>query len=395
MSIEALVEISRFYGSNPDYVIAGGGNTSLKDSETLYIKSSGRALADAVPDTFVRMGRKALAGIWEKTYPGNEVLREKEVLSDLMAARQAGEEPAAEARMGRGSPPAQKRPSVETLLHNLLPFAYVVHLHPALVNGMTCSQQGEKAMTEIFGETAIWIPSTKPGYVLSKKVKTALDNYRADYKKVPEIIFLQNHGVFVGADSVDGIKKNYSDIMERLEKKIKRQPDFSCEPIRPGENTEASLVVSQAVINATKSALAEVAEANAVFLCNREIAAMVRDQASFYPVSSAFTPDHIVYAGSDPLFTAARKADSLREDWKNHIDKTGRPPKIAAIQGLGVFGLGSSEKNAELALDLFKDTVKVAVFSESFGGPIFMSRDLIDFINEWEAEQFRKTVSAK
>jgi len=378
MSIEALVEVSRFYGKNPDYVIAGGGNTSFKDSDTLYIKGSGQALANVVPDSFVAMDRKALAGIWEKTYSNEEAEREKAVLSDLLAARRAGEE--------------RKRPSVETMLHDLLPFKYVVHLHPALVNGMTCSRRGAAAMAEVFGEEAIWIPSTNPGYVLSKKVKTALDNYRAAHGRPSGLIFLQNHGIFVGGNDTEDIKDSYRDIMERLEKKIKRQPDFSGEAELNGE---AEPNDENRTLDETTSALKEISGASVAFLHNREIAALVRDRDSFYPVSSAFTPDHIVYAGSDPLYTNAGDLAALSKDWKNHIDKTGRAPKITAVRGLGVFGLGSSDKNAALALELFKDAVKVAVYSESFGGPEFMSRDQIDFINNWEVEQFRAKVSTK
>ncbi|MCL2320225.1 MAG: class II aldolase/adducin family protein [Treponema sp.] len=371
MSIEALAKISRYYGSNPDYVIAGGGNTSFKDQDTLCIKGSGMALADAVPAAFVRMDRKALAAIWDKTYPAESDAREKAVLADLLAARKAGEE--------------QKRPSVETMLHDLLPFKYVVHLHPALVNGLTCSKQGKAAMERIFAEEAIWIPSTNPGYILSLKVKKALDGYTAKHGKPAAIIFLQNHGVFAAADSVAGIKDIYRDIMQRLEKNSKRQPDFSNESRKaPAEFAPV---------------LAELAKGKNVrgytaFLCNTEIAGLVKDRASFRPVSSAFTPDHIVYAGSDPLFTEAKTPGALRDAWKSHVDKTGRPPKIAAIQGLGVFGLGAAEKAANLALELFRDAVKVAVYSESFGGPRFMSQDQIDFINNWEVEAFRSRISS-
>ena len=175
MSIDALVEISRFYGANPDYVLAGGGNTSWKDGDTLYIKGSGYSLAEAVPDSFVKMDRGALARIWEKEYPtsgaddplGNR--RESAVLSDLMASRRPGEE--------------NKRPSVEVLLHDILPFAFVVHLHPALVNGLTCSRRGETAMREIFGEEAVWIPIANPGFILSKIVKSAIDDFSAAHGK--------------------------------------------------------------------------------------------------------------------------------------------------------------------------------------------------------------------
>jgi rhamnose utilization protein RhaD (predicted bifunctional aldolase and dehydrogenase) len=170
--------------------------------------------------------------------------------------------------------------------------------------------------------------------------------------------------------------------MERLEKKIKRRPDFSDE-----ETAAPQPELSQA--------LAKLGGGCALFLRNREIAALVRDRASFQPVSSAFTPDHIVYAGSDPLYTAAKTPSALEEAWKSHVEKIGMPPKIIAIEGLGVFGTGASEKTAALALELFKDSVKVAVFSESFGGPLFMSQDKIDFINNWEVEAFRTKVAAK
>jgi len=380
MSIEALVEISRYYGSKSDYVIAGGGNTSFKDKETLYVKGSGTELANAAAETFVRMDRKALAGIWEKTYPEDSAAREKAVLADLLAAREAGEE--------------QKRPSVETMLHDLLPNDYVVHTHPALVNGLTCSQQGEKAMKELFAEKAIWIPSTNPGYILAQKVKNAQEDYRAVHGVSASIIFLQNHGVFVGSGSTEGIKEIYRDIIKKLENKIKTKPDFS------GESRAAPAALSAALTSALAAALAALSGGKVAFLCNREISGFVKDRAAFYPVSSAFTPDHIVYAGSDPLFyetpnAAGFQEAPLQKAWGDHVEKTGKPPKIVAVQGLGIFGLGSSEKAANLAIELFTDAVKVAVFSRAFGGPLFMSRDQIDFINGWEVEAFRSKVSMK
>ena len=348
MSLEALAEISRYYGKNPEYILAGGGNTSFKDEDTLYVKGSGLSLADADADSFVRMDRKALASIWVKQYPKGDGERESAVLADMMAARKPGDE--------------NKRPSVEALLHGILPFNFVVHLHPALVNGLTCSQYGEAAMKEIFGAKAIWIPSINPGYVLSKAVKTAMEDYCAVYNKPPAIIFLQNHGVFVGDDNVDGAKNIYSEIMDKIGERIKRQPDFS------GENRR----VSTPQVSVISVMLAEIAGASA-FMQSSEVAAAVKDNISFASVSSAFTPDHIVYSGSDPLFIetetlvkAALQEKSLQRAalfclWENHIQKTGRKPKIVAVQDLGVFGVGATEKAASLALDLFKDTIKVSV----------------------------------
>ena len=376
MSIEKLVDISRHYGKNPDYVLGGGGNTSWKNGETLIVKGSGLPLSDVDSGSFVKMDRNALARIWEREYPVSGAEREPAVLADMMAARKPGEE--------------AKRPSVETLLHEIMPFEFVVHLHPTLVNGLTCSQEGEAAAVEIFRGEAVWIPSINPGYVLSKNVKTALDKYSVMRNRKANIIFLQNHGVFVGGDSIDGIKKTYDDIMQAIGSRIKRRPDFSGEEFSSGEtqiNTHISGIIGL---------LAELTGGAASFMRSAEIAALVKDRASFYPVSSAFTPDHIVYAGSDPLFAeSALQEAALQEAWKNHAEKTKKNPKIVAVQGLGVFGAAATEKAAALALDLFKDAVKVAAYTESFGGPLFMTRDKIDFINSWEVERFRASVSAR
>ncbi|MDR0495338.1 MAG: class II aldolase/adducin family protein [Treponema sp.] len=371
--MEALVELSRFYGADPDYVLAGGGNTSWKDGGILYVKGSGTALAEASAATFVKMDRNALALIWEKKYPESSAERESAVLSDMMAARMPGEE--------------QKRPSVETLLHDILPFAFIAHFHPALVNGVACSRQDEAAMREIFGKEPIWVSSVNPGYVLSRLVKTAMDAYREEYRKSASVIFLQNHGIFVGADSIGGIKEQYGEVMEKIGDRIKRRPDFSGVTITSGSDAaDTAGIIAQALIELSGSA---------AFMSGGEIAALVKDRSSFAPVSSAFTPDHIVYSGGDPLFTDAADGTGVRRAWEDHVQKTGRNPKVIAVQGLGVFGVAAAEKAARLALDLFKDTVKIACYAESFGGPLFMTQDQIDFINNWEVERFRSCVSVK
>jgi rhamnose utilization protein RhaD (predicted bifunctional aldolase and dehydrogenase) len=373
MGLAELTDISRFYGSNADYVLAGGGNTSFKDGETLYIKGSGTSLGAIEPEGFVKMDRGRLALIWKRRYSENADEREAAVLADMMAARRAGEE--------------NKRPSVETLLHDILPFAYVVHTHPSLVNGLTCSKSGEEAAAGLFGDDAIWIPSVNPGYILSALVKTALDTYRSRTGKTAAIIFLQNHGIFAGADSADGIKAIYERIMGLLEKSIKEKPDFSNRVTGYRNSAEVAMLLQQA----------SPARNIAVFERNNEFARLVQDASSFYPVSSALTPDHIVYSGSDPLFLSAEDISSagrLEAAWKGHVEKTGRAPKISGVRGLGVFGIGATEKAARLSLELFTDTARVSKYALSFGGVLFMTRDKIDFINNWEVEQYRSKVEA-
>jgi rhamnose utilization protein RhaD (predicted bifunctional aldolase and dehydrogenase) len=371
MSLQELSGISRFYGGNPDYVIAGGGNTSFKDGRFLYIKGSGTSLADIKPEDFVKMDRNALAEIWDRHYPEDPDAREAAVLADMMAARCPGEE--------------AKRPSVETLLHDILPYKYVVHTHPSMVNGLTCARQGEAAVRELFSGDAIWIPSTNPGYILSRAVRNAFEAFRAERGRDAEIIFLQNHGVFVGENSAEGIKAVYERIMAAIGAKLRRRPDLG------GRCSEYG---TSGTFAGTLAALAGKSRPGPWFVRfgrNNEIANFVKDRASFGPVSSAFSPDHIVYAGSDPLFVEDPAAAG--DAWEAHLAKTGRVPKITALRGCGIFGLGGSEKTADTAVELFTDAVKVAVYAESFGGSLFMTEDKTDFINNWEVERYRSQVA--
>ena len=120
MELDALIEMSHKYGADADFVLAGGGNTSYKTKDTLYIKGSGTRLATIDTDGFVKMDRAKLAELWNMTFSAEEKAREAEVLSAMMSARCAGEE--------------KKRPSVETLLHDLFPQKLVLHVHPAPVS---------------------------------------------------------------------------------------------------------------------------------------------------------------------------------------------------------------------------------------------------------------------
>jgi rhamnose utilization protein RhaD (predicted bifunctional aldolase and dehydrogenase) len=378
MSLQDLAEISRFYGSDPDYVIAGGGNTSFKDQNYLYIKASGTSLATAQPGDFVKMNRPALAKIWEKIYPAGADAREAAVLEDMMAARSPGEE--------------NKRPSVETLLHDILPFAFVVHTHPSLVNGLTCAQKGRETALELFAGRIVWVPSINPGYILSKAVKDAMESYRGEKGETADIIFLQNHGIFVGADGIDEIKVVYGKIMDAIGGQVRRKPDLSGKVSSCGN--------SDSVARELGKAAARISGQPAWFVQferNGELGRFTAGRDAFKPLSSAFTPDHIVYAGSDPLFLdsgVAGSAGAIEEALKTHAGKTGRLPKVVAVQGLGVFGLGNSEKAAGNAVELVDDAAKVAVYTESFGGPLFMPPEQITFINNWEVERYRSKVSA-
>jgi rhamnose utilization protein RhaD (predicted bifunctional aldolase and dehydrogenase) len=369
MSLEHIVELSNYYGSKEEFVLAGGGNTSFKTDDHLYVKASGYPLATITQEGFVKMDRRKLAQMWRTTYPSESGAREAAVLQDMMAARCAGEE--------------EKRPSVETLLHDALPQTYVVHTHPALVNGLTCGRDGEAQMQRLFGGSAVWVPIVNPGYVLAVEVRDAVKAHEADHGNPPELIFLQNHGVFVSADQPAAIREHYEAIVRKLQAAVHRQPDFSPVSADPARVQAARRAIATAYGNGDRCIH---------FETNRELQRLVADREHFEPLSSAYTPDHIVYAGHEPLFVPSPAAVQGELDAYRH--RNGNDPTIVAVQGLGAFGVAADEKAAGRALLLLLDAAKIAVYSESFGGHQFMPQDQIDFIRNWEVERYRKKVSS-
>lgn len=367
MGLKELVEVSNYYGADEEIVLAGGGNTSFKDDEFLYIKASGTTLATITENGFVKINRNRLAKMWEVEYSEDTKLREEQVLVDLMNARESTE--------------LSKRPSVETTLRNLFSQTYVVHTHPALVNGLTCSKQGEYFAKEIFGDDVIWIPATMPGYVLSKDVKDKIKEYENKTDKIANLLLLENHGIFVAGNTIDEIKEIMNDVMNKLNAHIKEVPNFAAVNV---EYRDIAEQISKAIgEDATE----------VIYVNNIEISKLITDEKAFADVNYAYTPDHMVYYKHTPLFVKTGK--NIAEQVENYKAKFGFLPKAVAVQNIGVFACGPDNKQAGIVRLLFLDAVKIAVYSQNFGGGQYMPKWLVDFINNWEVEAYRKSISEK
>jgi len=365
-----LVKISRFYGKESGFLLAGGGNTSFKDKRYLYVKASGFSLASIREDGFVKLDRNALNRIWEKEYPADVDLREKQALKDLMDSRVGGRE--------------IKRPSVESLLHAVLPQKYVIHTHPTIVNGLTCSKNGCQMAKQLFNTRCMWISSVNPGYILAKAIKTQLTEHEKKYNLIPDIILIENHGMFVGAETTREIKAIHNFVIGTLKKQIVREPDFS------------STWISKAEMEKVYSHLKNYSAFKDVYITfenNSEISAAVKDSTSFEKVHSSYTPDHIVYAGPEMLFIEDLK--SIEQDIDQYRERNDCYPKVIAVKMTGVFALGDEENSSHITMLFFLDALKIAVYTESFGGHKFMDKEQIDFIKNWEVEKFRSKVGLR
>jgi len=90
MDLSSLIEMSMKYGSNPDFVLAGGGNTSYKEDGIMAVKASGSALSVIGDDGFVFMDVEKLRALTGAVYPDDDKSRESRALKDMEAAKLEG-----------------------------------------------------------------------------------------------------------------------------------------------------------------------------------------------------------------------------------------------------------------------------------------------------------------
>jgi NAD(P)-dependent dehydrogenase (short-subunit alcohol dehydrogenase family)/rhamnose utilization protein RhaD (predicted bifunctional aldolase and dehydrogenase) len=373
--IKELISVSKFYGKNPQYVIAGGGNTSWKSDGELYIKASGVSLADIDENGFCVLDRVKLSRLPEMSFSTDPVIREEQVKNGLLDCRV--------------NPSSGLRPSVETSLHDLFGYAFVVHTHPTLVNGLLCSMEAEAGVSKLFGSKALYIPYSDPGFVLFTIIRKKILEFRGKYGADPQMVFIQNHGIFVAADTIEEINDIYNEVEKKLQNAVA--------PVSEKEPGELSKLVTD-ILPAVRMLLSGEKVKVARAFNSPSIAAFITDRDAFSKIIHPFTPDQMVYCLSEYLFVEnTSNPEAILEEIHSGItaftEKKGVMPKVIFIRNEGAIVAEDSPVSLDYLESLVNDFTQIALFTENFGGPHPMTQEQIAFIESWEVENYRKKVS--
>ena len=134
------VYTSRLLGQDPNLVLQGGGNTSVKmnvtnlfgeSEEVLYVKGSGWDLA-----TIERQGFAPVKLDLLKRMARLKHLSDTGMVRNQRAAM---------------TDPSAPNPSVEAILHAIIPFRFVDHTHADSVVAVSNTKNGEARIKEIYG----------------------------------------------------------------------------------------------------------------------------------------------------------------------------------------------------------------------------------------------------
>jgi len=374
-SLVNLLEISHFYGNDNEFVIGGGGNTSWKDEKNLFIKASGTRLGSLTGQGLIKLDRKKLDAMLSNSFPDDIQRRDQMILEGLMKSCIDNER--------------NLRPSVETPLHHLIRYQYVIHTHPTRINALLCSRDCREVVKKIFPDDVLFVEYTDPGYVLFKKLESEILAYRNRFSKDPAIILVQNHGVFISADSCEEIRQLYDYCLNIVNTANSFSLDINTIPV--SEKATEVIPAIRMLLSGKEIKILKVRQ-------NKLIGHFTSDKASAGLVSLPFTPDNIVYCKARPLYIESiGTPNEIVEEFRIKLDKYqsafGSFPKIILINQIGLIAADESIKMTEILLDVFEDLMKISYLSQAFGGPHFLSPERISFIENWESENYRHKMS--
>ncbi|MBB1482429.1 class II aldolase/adducin family protein [Tessaracoccus sp. MC1865] len=356
--LREIVTLSNEFGADPAFTRAGGGNSSVKSGGVLWIKPSGVSMATLSTDDLVPLAVDVLNSALASPDPDPALGDPVNHLATL-------------ARLDDGP----RRPSVEILFHALIDDTFVLHTHPLLINAVTCNADGEELTRRLFGDQVLWVPYVDPGLPLAREIAARRAAYtERTGRPAPTTTFLMNHGLIVSGDDPDQVRSESHRVMRRV----------------------------QQAVDAATGGLPAVAEAFRTALGVEFTALDSGEVAVGFPSTEAgarflhegpLIPDQIVYSGSFPLVLA--EGDDAEAAVRRHREQHGVAPVIAVVPGLGVIAVGADQKQAQTALEVYVDALTVGRAATALGRVRALDERERRFIENWEAEAYRKQVATE
>lgn len=352
-ALEELIQMSKYAGERFDLVQAGGGNTSVKfDDNSMYIKASGYLLSELSHHkghTMVALD-KVLAIL-----ENEEILKTKEKNKrDHIASEQ----------LSKAILQGTDRPSIETFLHALL-YKYTLHVHAISVNVFTSQKNWSEELKEL-DEAALCIPYETPGIELAILMKMQLESYELQHNKLPNTIFLQNHGLIISSDRFEDIQLWTDDIVRKAE--LRAGVDFS----------------RYRCTNALSTCFNRVFSTNDIaYLSEDHTIKNLLDSVDKVHLARPFSPDGFVFCG----YTTLPLTDLEDSPFKTYQLKYNDRPKIVTYKG-NLYIFAADLKKAKMMEDVLKNNLLIASSLEH--KLTYLEEDEIAYLGNWDAEKYRQ-----
>jgi len=375
------VYTSRLLGRDPDLVLHGGGNTSVKireinlfgeEEDILYVKGSGWDLESIDAPGFAPVHLDHLIRL-----AGLASLSDPQMVNELKT------------HMTVASAPT---PSVEAILHAVLPYTYVDHTHADAVVTMTNTDAGLERIKAIYGDEVVIVPYIMPGFDLARLCAVEFERQRNE--RTIGMVLL-NHGIFsFGATA----RESY----ERMIALVGRAEDY----LREQQAWELPAPAAASAAQPLREELAELRRAVSAVVGNPVIVqtdaaadglefARAADVGSISQQGPA-TPDHVIRTKRLPLL--GRDVQGYADAYRSYFDRQAGAakepktmldpaPRVILDETFGLCTVGRTAKDAQIVQDIYRHTMDIIRRAERLGGyRALPAQDIFD-MEYWDLEQ--------
>ncbi len=415
--LELRAYSSRLLGREPALVLHGGGNTSCKGEvadifgvkrRVLYVKGSGWDLKSIGAAGFAPTDLDYLLRLAEL-----EKLHDTEMMRQLRLAT---------------LDPAAPNPSVEAILHALIPHRYVDHTHADAVATLSNSPNGGRILRELYGAEALVLPYIMPGFALARQVAAAARG--VDWNKLRGIVLLQ-HGIFSFHEHAEGSYETMIELVDRAEQELSRRaaarPSVAAvsHPVAapvsvasvpdPGADLSRQLCgLRQAAGQVLGRATARSARRDVLTGRNQssrgtpmllrldtstEAAAFARrEDCGALIQRGPLTPDHTLHAKPFGAVFDQDPLPGLRDferDYLHYFEAHAgdhhqcldAAPRYGVWRDRGMVYLAPNSKRLEIVADISAHTIRATQLAEAIGGWRALPREKLFEVEYWELEQ--------
>ena len=372
---------SRLLGRDPSLVLHGGGNTSVKLREAdvlgevhelLYVKGSGWDLASIEAAGFVPVRIGHLRRLAEL-----DALPDAKMVNELAT------------HVTRAGAPA---PSIEAILHAILPYRYVDHTHADALLAISDTAEGAARIAEIYGNDVVVIPYVMPGFDLARRC--AREFARQGHPGTVGMVLL-NHGIFSFGDTA---RESY----ERMIALVGRADDYLARKRawrQPRREPPSPATVSRDEIAQLRLQLARCAGQPLIFAVHSQphlLAFAQRADLAAISQQGTATPDHVIRTKRLPLLgrDVAGYAVAYRDYFERNARRAAAPlamldpaPRVVLDPVFGLGCAGRTVRDAHIVRDLYEHTIEVIEAATALGGYRALSEADLFAVEYWELEQ--------
>ena len=371
---------SRLLGREPQLVMHGGGNTSVKsrarniygeDEEVLFVKGSGWDLETIEAPGFAPCQMNHLLR-----------LAQLEAMSDP--------EMAAELRKSLTDVSAPS-PSVEAILHAVLPAKFVDHTHADALLTLTNTPGGEQCVRDIYGDTLVYIPYVMPGFKLARLCAQEFPKQAG-----PRTIgmLLLNHGLFSFGETAKASYERMIDLVTLAEEYLRSEGAW--EPGSPVDTDTDEPQGNRHDIAVLRSKVSKAAGEPMILSVHTDAGTLAfsrRPDVGTVSQQGPVTPDHVIRTKQKPL--VGRDVEAYVTEYRAYFAEHGNDsltmldpaPRVILDPDLGLCTIGRTAKDAGIVEDIYRHTMRIIACAEAIGGwRALPSQDIFE-VEYWDLEQ--------